>query len=63
MKLTLQDIEINDRCNVYPNDNDIFLEFEGRIIGFDRDMIQVEDMDGEVFDVKLNQIELIDIYA
>ena len=59
MKLTIQDLEINDRVNVYPNDNDVFLEFEGRITGFEKNLIQVVDGDGDTFDVTINQIELV----
>ena len=58
MKLTIDQYELNDIVDVTPTKSDDFWEFTGHIVGFDKNLIQVIDQEGDTFDVDVSQIEL-----
>ncbi len=49
-------VQIGDRVDVETKDGILNIEFTGNVIGFKDNFIQVEDMDGDVFDVELEDI-------
>jgi len=54
-------MQIGDTVEVTPAKEDSFQQFVGHIIGFKEDLIQVEDQDGDVFDVEPDKINPIEV--
>jgi len=59
MKRTIHDFNEGEVVEVYANENDIFHDFEGKIAGFRNDLIQVIDMDDDVYEVDPHQVRLL----
>jgi hypothetical protein len=49
-------MEVGNEVNVETKDGVLNIEFPGRVIGFKSPYIQVEDLDGDVFDVESEDV-------
>lgn len=55
-KNTLDDFQIGERVNAEPLDDDFNHEFTGGVISKNKNLIQVRDGDGDVFDCEPSQL-------